>query len=39
MPGAAALFERISQLFADEAVESWIGKTVVATDRKVRVMG
>ena len=38
-PGAAALFERITNLFTTEVTEGWAGKTVVATDRKVRVHG
>lgn len=39
MPGSAALAERVTHLFATEATEGWAGKTVVATDRKVRVHG
>ena len=36
-PGRNALLERVSILFATEAVEAWRGCLVVATDSKVRV--
>jgi hypothetical protein len=35
-PGRTALFERVSTLFRTEAVDSWNGCIVSATDRKVR---
>jgi predicted nuclease of predicted toxin-antitoxin system len=38
-PGASALFERVTQVFATEGTEHWPGKTVIASDRKVRVHG
>lgn len=36
-PGRDALLERVSMLFATEAVNEWRGCLVVATERKVRV--
>jgi predicted nuclease of predicted toxin-antitoxin system len=38
-PGAAALFERVTQVFATEATVRWVGRTVIASDRKVRLHG
>jgi len=35
--GATALFDRIMRIFTTEATEGWVGNTVVASDRKVRV--
>lgn len=36
-PGRQALLARVSLLFATEAVETWRGCLVIATDHKVRV--
>ena len=36
-PGRDALMERVTLLFATEAVDQWRGCLVVATDHKVRV--
>ena len=36
-PGRNALLERISGLFATEAVDAWRGCLVVATDSKLRI--
>lgn len=36
-PGRSALAERVSALFASEAIETWHSCLVVATDHKVRV--
>lgn len=36
-PGRNALLRRIQTLFESEAVESWNGCFVVATDRKIRI--
>lgn len=36
-PGRNALFVKVKSLFENEAVESWAGCFVVATERKLRV--
>ena len=36
VPGARALLERVSHVFRTEAVDSWSGAFVVATDTKIR---
>lgn len=36
-PGRNALFTKVKSLFEHEAVESWTGCFVVATERKLRV--
>jgi hypothetical protein len=36
-PGRAALLTRLAMLFSGEAVESWRGCLIVATDHKVRI--
>jgi predicted nuclease of predicted toxin-antitoxin system len=36
-PSRRALFSRVLTLFQEEAVGSWVGCFVVATDRKVRI--
>jgi predicted nuclease of predicted toxin-antitoxin system len=36
-PGRGALLRKVADLFASEAVETWRGGFVVATDHKVRV--
>jgi predicted nuclease of predicted toxin-antitoxin system len=35
-PSRRALTERVSTLFATEDVEGWLGRFVVATERKIR---
>lgn len=36
-PGRAALFAKVVSIFEKEAVETWVGCFVVATDRKLRI--
>ncbi len=36
-PGRNALFLKVKSLFENEAVETWVGCFVVATERKLRI--